>query len=64
MELGGKNNAIVYKDADLKTALGAVLAASFINVRPQHPKTFGWNLHQCKGYLFHSPGKFVWLQIE
>ncbi|GAM35387.1 hypothetical protein TCE0_017f03681 [Talaromyces pinophilus] len=31
MELGGKNSAIVCEDADLKTAIGAVLAGSFIN---------------------------------
>lgn len=40
MELGGKNSAIVCEDADLKTAIGAVLAGSFINVRSHRPEIF------------------------
>lgn len=40
MELGGKNSAIVCEDADLKTAIGAVLAGSFINVRSPRPEIF------------------------
>ena len=59
MELGGKNSAIVCEDADLKTAIGAVLAGSFINVG-HTVLEFSLNI---KVAYFHSLGKFVWLQI-
>jgi acyl-CoA reductase-like NAD-dependent aldehyde dehydrogenase len=32
MELGGKNSAIILPDADLKKAVGACIAGSFLNV--------------------------------
>ncbi len=37
LELGGKNSAIVCRDANLETAVNGVLAGSFVNVRPYLP---------------------------
>jgi acyl-CoA reductase-like NAD-dependent aldehyde dehydrogenase len=59
MELGGKNSAIVLKDADLQKAVGACIVGSFLSVRP----------FACVEYMIDKaddtrPARYAWQQTE